>query len=92
MERHHTSRCVHRWVISETVRGRVRGVCRRCGAQRWYPAYLSTVHSQPDKTHRPTAPPPALASGLVPQDELDLRSDLPLDSAAISLSETRAVW
>jgi hypothetical protein len=30
--------CVHRWILSEPSRGSVNGTCRRCGAQRSYPA------------------------------------------------------
>ena len=38
MEQDHDVSCVHRWILSEPSRGSVRGHCRRCGAQRSYPA------------------------------------------------------
>ena len=92
MEKQEASRCVHRWVLGEEVRGRVRGVCRRCGAHRWYPAFPEGATATYDGVDRLTARRPALASGTAPLDELDRVSDLPLDGVALSLSETEAVW
>ena len=34
------TQCIHRWVLSEPSLQTVRGVCRRCGAHRTYPAGL----------------------------------------------------
>jgi hypothetical protein len=33
------SACRHHWLLSEPRQGIVRGVCKRCGARREYPAY-----------------------------------------------------
>lgn len=33
------SGCRHHWLLSEPRQGVVRGVCKRCGARREYPAY-----------------------------------------------------
>ena len=40
MGRLHATHCIHRWVLGEPHRGRIRGVCRRCGARRSYPSGL----------------------------------------------------
>lgn len=34
----HDIACVHRWMLSEPSKGSIRGSCRRCGAQKSYPA------------------------------------------------------
>ncbi len=38
MEETRDTSCVHRWILSEPSRGSVTGICRRCDAQRSYPA------------------------------------------------------
>ena len=44
MEQHQASICTHRWMLGEPQRGRIQGVCRRCGAQRPYPSGLD-IHA-----------------------------------------------
>lgn len=33
-----TLACTHRWILSEPSKGSIAGFCRRCGAQKRYPA------------------------------------------------------
>ena len=40
MAQRRTTPCIHRWFLSEPRLGAVRGICRRCGARRTYPAGL----------------------------------------------------
>ena len=40
--------CIHRWMLGEPQRGRIRGVCRRCGAQRSYPSGLEIPEAVAD--------------------------------------------
>jgi hypothetical protein len=34
------SPCPHHWLLGQPAEGSIAAVCRRCGAQRCYPAYL----------------------------------------------------
>jgi hypothetical protein len=52
-ERWHVNRrratpCVHHWVLGDARRGVIKGVCRRCGAHRTYPAGLDFTEPLPD--------------------------------------------
>lgn len=48
MEQHQASICTHRWMLGEPQRGRIQGVCRRCGAQRTYPSGLDIPEAVAD--------------------------------------------
>lgn len=52
--------CVHRWILSEPSRGAIRGICRRCGAQKSYPSGIELP------------PPPEEGTEEEEEPELDL--------------------
>jgi hypothetical protein len=62
--------CVHRWVLGEPHLGFVKGACRRCGAQRAFPAGLEVPAPAPEGEEEPVvdladlADLPALASAV----------------------------
>ena len=59
--------CVHRWVLGDLQRGSVQGACRRCGAQRAFPASLEMPALAPEEEEEPVpelADLPALASAV----------------------------
>ena len=59
--------CVHRWVLGEPHRGFVKGACRRCGAQRAFPAGLAVPAPAPEGEEEPVlelVDLPALASAV----------------------------
>ena len=59
--------CVHRWVLGEPHLGLVQGACRRCGAQRAFPAGLEVPAPAPEGEEEPVVDLvdlPALASAV----------------------------
>ena len=49
--------CTHRWFLDEPHWGEVRGVCRRCGATRTYPADLDQPEAVKSYAELDAAPP-----------------------------------
>jgi hypothetical protein len=44
-----TSGCRHHWLLGQPTDGFVRGVCRSCGAERDYPAFLDDYGFDTDR-------------------------------------------
>lgn len=60
----HAGGCVHRWVLGQLRRGSFQGTCRRCGAQRAFPAALELPAPAPEGEEEPVLDLPALASAV----------------------------
>lgn len=52
-----TSTCKHHWLLSEPHLAIVRGVCRRCGAERTYPSAIDVPEAIPQYQEPGTSKP-----------------------------------
>jgi hypothetical protein len=56
--------CVHHWVLGEPQRGTVQGHCRRCGADRSFPAAVDVPPPAPEGEEEPVLDIPALTAAV----------------------------
>ena len=64
MAQDHNGSCIHRWILSDPSRGSIKGNCRRCGAQRSYPAGIDLPPPPEEEEEEVELDLPALAASI----------------------------